>query len=96
MCSLHPNILKNPILILLIVNVPTAEPPLVRGRLEEHRESDSEVRSYSDDGKLKIMKYISFDVINIFVSIKSYSFRLMKYLIKRNSDHFNWLPQRVF
>ena len=32
-------------------------------RLKEHRESDSEVRSYSDDGKLKIMKYISFDVI---------------------------------
>ena len=91
--SLHPNILENPILILLIVNVPTAEAPSVRGRLKEHRKSDSEIRGYSVDGKLKIMKYIS---LNIFVSIKSYSFRLMKYLIKRNSDHFNWLPQRVF
>ena len=62
MCSLHPNILTNPIPILLIVNVPTAEAPSVRERLKEHRKSDSEVRGYSDDGKLKIMKYISFDV----------------------------------
>ena len=58
--SLHPNILKNLIPILSIVNIPTADPSLERGRLKGHRETDTEVRGYSDDGKLKRMKYILF------------------------------------
>ena len=57
--SLHPNILKNLIPILSIVNAPTADPSLERGRLKGHRKSGSEVRGYSDHGKLQRMKYIS-------------------------------------
>ena len=83
--------------MLSIVNVPTAVPSLESARLDENGVSDSEVRGYSDDGKLKGMKYISLDFIkNITILVKKYYFRLMKYFIERNSNNFNRLPQRVF
>ena len=63
MTSIYQLITNFASLILLIVNVPTAEPPVLRGRLKEHGESDHEVRGFSDAGKLKRRKYISFDVI---------------------------------